>query len=91
MILIIQSFCMSLLQRNYFYAREIYFITRQIRNSKVSDSGGKLIFENATLCSQFLREYSGIEMLKNVRAEDIEDMTERFIPMFTEERESDYC
>ena len=28
-------------------------------------------------------------MLKNVRAEDIEDMTERYIPMFTEERESD--
>lgn len=27
-----------------------------------------------------------IPMLKNVRAEDIEDVTERYIPMFTEER-----
>lgn len=60
-----------------------------IRNSKVADSGGKLIFENATLCSQFLRDYTGIDALKNVTPEDIEDMTERFIPMFTEERESD--
>ena len=60
-----------------------------IRNSKMKDSGGKLIFENATLCSQFLREYTGIEALKNVKPEDIEDMTERFIPMFLEERDSD--
>ena len=60
-----------------------------MNNSKSHDSGGKLIFENATLCSQFLREYSGIDALKNVKPEDIEDMTERFIPMFTEERDSD--
>ena len=63
--------------------------TNTINNSQWKDSGGKLIFENATLCSQFLREYTGIEELKDVRPEDIEDMTERFIPMFTEERESD--
>ena len=60
-----------------------------IHNSKAKDSGGKLIFENATLCSQFLREYTGIEALKNVQPEDIEDMTERYIPMFTEERNTD--
>ncbi|MBE5854565.1 MAG: hypothetical protein E7297_04285 [Lachnospiraceae bacterium] len=62
---------------------------KQICNSKVRDSGAKLIFENATLCSQFLREYSGIDIFKNVRPEDVEDMTERFAPMFTEEREAD--
>ena len=61
----------------------------QLHNNKQRDSGGKLIFENATLCSQFLREYTGIEALKHVRPEDIEDMTERFVPMFTEERNSD--
>jgi len=33
-----------------------------------------------------LRNYSNIEALKDVRAEDIEDVTERYIPMFTEER-----
>ena len=60
-----------------------------ISNHNVADSGGKLIFENPTLCSQLLRDYSGIEILKNVKPEDIEDVTERFIPMFTDEREAD--
>lgn len=61
----------------------------QIVNSHFRDSGSKLIFGNAELCSQFLRNYMDIPMLKNVRAEDIEDVTERYIPMFTEERNSD--
>lgn len=61
----------------------------QINNSKVHDSSSKLIFGNAELCSQFLRNYMDIPLLRNVRAEDIEDVTERYIPMFTEERNSD--
>ena len=62
---------------------------KQIRNSKYHDSSSKLIFGNAELCSQFLRNYMDIPLLKNVRAEDIEDVTERYVPMFTEERNSD--
>ena len=58
----------------------------QISNSKVEDSGAKLIFENPTLFAQLLRDYSNIEILKGVQAEDITDVTERYIPMFTEER-----
>lgn len=61
----------------------------QISNSKVRDSSSKLIFGNAELCSQFLRNYTDIPLLKNVKAEDIEDVTERYLPMFTEERNSD--
>lgn len=60
-----------------------------ISNSRAHDSSSKLIFGNAELCSQFLRNYMDIPMLKNVKADDIEDVTERYIPMFTEERESD--
>lgn len=60
-----------------------------LNNSKTSDSGGKLIFGNATLCSQFLRDYSGLEIFKDIQPEDIEDVTDRYIPMFTEERDSD--
>lgn len=63
--------------------------TTQINNSKVHDSSSKLIFGNAELCSQFLRNYMDMPILKNVRPEDIEDVTERYIPMFTEERNSD--
>ena len=62
---------------------------KTISNSKTADNGAKLIFENPTLCSQLLRDYSGIELLKDVKPEDIEDITERFIPMFTEERDAD--
>ena len=62
---------------------------KQMSNSKVHDSSSKLIFGNAELCSQFLRNYMDMPILKNVKAEDIEDVTERYIPMFTEERNSD--
>lgn len=61
---------------------------QQIVNHKLHDSS-KLIFGNAELCSQFLRNYMDMPILKNVRAEDIEDVTNRYIPMFTEERNSD--
>lgn len=64
-------------------------IPERIQNSKVHDSSSKLIFGNAELCSQFLRNYMNMPILKNVRAEDIEDVSERYIPMFTEERNSD--
>lgn len=60
-----------------------------ISNSKIHDSSSKLIFGNAELCSQFLRNYMDMPALKNVRAQDIEDVTDRYIPMFTQERNSD--
>ncbi len=60
-----------------------------MKNTKQKDNAGRVIFENANLCSQFLREYSGMEIFKDVEPDDIEDMTERFIPMFSEERQSD--
>ncbi|MDE6846292.1 MAG: hypothetical protein K2J99_11095, partial [Lachnospiraceae bacterium] len=61
----------------------------QLSNSKPHDSSSKLIFGNAELCSQFLRNYMDMPILKNVSAEDIEDVSERYVPMFTEERNSD--
>ena len=62
---------------------------KQVRNSKLHDSSSKLIFGNAELCSQFLRNYMDMPILKNVKAEDIEDISERYVPLFTEERNSD--
>ncbi len=54
--------------------------TDGLHNSQTYDSGGKLAFENPTLCSQLLKDYSNIDILKSVRPEDIEAVTERFIP-----------
>ena len=58
-------------------------------NTKFRDSSSKLIFEDPILCAQFLRDYVDIPLLKDVQPEDIEDETERFVHLFTEERNSD--
>ncbi|MBR1643007.1 MAG: Rpn family recombination-promoting nuclease/putative transposase [Butyrivibrio sp.] len=60
-----------------------------IINRQVADNGGKLIFENPLLCSQLLNNYVVMDGLSKIRPEDIEDVTERFIPMFTEQRDAD--
>ena len=58
-------------------------------NTRWKDSSAKLIFDDPILCAQFLRGYVNIPLLRNVRPEDIEDETERFVHLFTEERDSD--
>lgn len=63
--------------------------SRKVLNSTVEDSSAKIIFEDPILCSQFLRGYTMIPLLKDVQPEDIEDVTERYVHMFTEERNSD--
>ncbi len=60
-----------------------------IVNSQVRDSGGKIIFGDNTLCSQFLRDYIPLPYLKDVQPEDIEDVSDRFVPLFAEERNAD--
>ena len=61
-----------------------------ILNSKLPDSSSKLIFDEPILCAQFLRDYiNGIPCLKDVRPEDIEDVSEKYVPLFAEERNSD--
>ena len=59
------------------------------QNTQFRDSSAKLIFEDPILCAQFLRGYVDIPLLKDVQPEDIEDETERFVHLFTEERNSD--
>lgn len=60
-----------------------------ISNSNIRDSGGKIIFGDNTLCSQFLRDYIQLPYLKNVQPEDIEDVSDQFVPLFEEERNAD--
>lgn len=64
-------------------------MSKNVKNRKPKDSSAKMIFGDATLCAQFLRGYADIPILKDVRPEDIEDVTERYVHMFTEERDSD--
>ena len=61
----------------------------KIRNTKTRDSSSKKIFDDPVLCAQFLRGYVDIDMLKDVQPEDIEDISERFIWLWQEGRDSD--
>lgn len=58
-------------------------------NTKPKDSSAKLIFGDPILCAQFLRDFMDIPMLKDVQPEDITDVTNRYVHMFTNERDSD--
>jgi len=62
---------------------------KKVENTRKEDTSAKIIFDDPILCSQFLRGYVPIPLLKSVQPEDIEDVTERFVHMFTEERNSD--
>ena len=57
-----------------------------VKNSKSRDNGAKLIFSDPILCAEFLRGYVDIDLLKEVQPEDI---SERFLPMWQEGRDSD--
>lgn len=48
------------------------------RTDQSADVSSKQIFGNHTLCAQFLRDYSGLELFADVQPEDIEDVSERY-------------
>lgn len=60
-----------------------------ILNTELKDSGAKVIFDDKTLCSEFLRDYVRLPYCENVRPEDIIDVSERYVPLFGEERDGD--
>ena len=53
------------------------------------NNAGKVIFEDNNLCCQFLNDYVDLPHFKDVRPEDIEDVSEEFVPLFSNEREAD--
>ena len=40
--------------------------TNNIRNTRIKDSGAKLIFDNPILCAQFLRGYTDVDIAKRI-------------------------
>ena len=44
------------------------------------DISSKTVFRNPVLCAQFIRDNINVPILKNVRPEDIEDVSERYLP-----------
>ena len=58
-------------------------------NTHNRDISSKTIFQNPVLCAQFLRDNCDIPALKHVRSEDIEDISERYLPYLGTEFDSD--
>ena len=56
---------------------------------KAADNSFKLIFDDHRLFSQFIRDFINIDILKDINPEDIEDLSERFIPLTSNSRDSD--
>ena len=49
-----------------------------IFKGQIRDINNRSVFKNHILCAQFLRDYTDIEILKNIMPEDIEDVTEKY-------------
>ena len=56
---------------------------------KAKDGGFKSILSEPELFVEFLHDYIPIDMLKDVSPEDIEDISERFLPLFQDSKDSD--
>lgn len=58
-------------------------------NSKPRDSSFKLIFDEPELFIEFLQNFIKIDLFDDLQPSDIEDVTERYIPLFQDEKASD--
>ena len=56
---------------------------------KITDNVYKKVFDEPEMIVDFLKDFIPIEILKQVKPEDIEDITERFLPLFSDNKDSD--
>ena len=56
---------------------------------KAKDNSVKLILDEPELFAEFLRDFIPVEILKNVSPADIEDVTERFLTLVSEQKDGD--
>ena len=56
---------------------------------KVKDNSIRLMLSDHELFSEFLRDFVNIDLLKDVGPEDIKDITENFLTLILDEKESD--
>ena len=61
-----------------------------INNPQLFDSSSKLIFGDNILSAQFFRDYADMEILRNIKPEDVEDVSNRYVPLFGTERVVQY-
>ena len=59
------------------------------QNSHTKDNAAKIVFGDPVLCAQFLKGYTDIPLFKEIKPEDIENVSSHFLPLFQESRDSD--
>ena len=60
-----------------------------VNNSRTKDNAAKIVFGDPVLCAQFLKGYTDIPLFKEIKPEDIENVSSHFLPLFQESRDSD--
>lgn len=56
---------------------------------KLKDNSYKELFDNPEVFIQFIKHFSNVPILNDIKAEDIEDYTNRYVPLFLEEKDAD--
>jgi hypothetical protein len=56
---------------------------------KIKDNLYKTIFSEPELFLEFLENFIPLDIFKNIRPENIEDVSERFLPLFSDNKDSD--
>ena len=60
-----------------------------VQNFHTKDNAAKIVFGDPVLCAQFLKGYTDIPLFKEIKPEDIENVSSHFLPLFQESRDSD--
>ena len=60
-----------------------------VQNSHTKDNAAKIVFGDPVLCAQFLKGYTDIPLFKEIKPEDIENVSSHFLPLFQKSRDSD--
>ena len=50
----------------------------KVSKGQIRDLNSRTVFKEPILCAQFLRDYTGIPLLKDVQPDDIEDVSEKY-------------
>ena len=53
-----------------------------VHNAHAKDNAAKIVFGDPVLCAQFLKGYTDIPLFKEIKPEDIENVSSHFLPLF---------
>ena len=80
---------MSDSSREETYGNKQHTNFKWVQNSHTKDNAAKIVFGDPVLCAQFLKGYTDIPLFKEIKPEDIENVSSHFLPLFQESRDSD--